>query len=306
MSLQAVLAEPMLQRALLVALLTAALMAYLGVFVVLKRIVFVGAALAEVSGFGAALAFFPPVIWAFEALLHAFPALEFLHHYLALVLGVVFMLLAVAFFSQPRLGRQLPREAIIGLTYAGALGLTVFVLAANPSSEAHAQDLLSGNIISVEDREVWELVLTGIVVAAIQALFYKEFLLVSFDPEVARTLGYRASRWEFFWYLTLGSTIAVAIHVSGTLLVFAYLVIPPVTALMLSRRLWVVFLLSVLFATLATVCGILLSVLELMVAEPPEWLRQFPASPSIIAFLVLFFVVAWLAGSATRLARGRE
>jgi ABC-type Mn2+/Zn2+ transport system permease subunit len=118
----------------------------------------------------------------------------------------------------------------------------------------------------------------------LQGLFFKEFVLVSFDPEVARTLGYRASRWELFWYLCLGLMIAVSIHVAGTVLVFAYLVIPAVSALVISRRLGVALLLSVLFGILSTVAGVLLSVSPLDV----------PTSYAIVGCMVLIFMACWL------------
>ena len=277
------LGEGFVQDALKAALIVAALCSFLGVFVVLKRIVFVGAALAEVSSLGAALAFFAPVVAGFERLTAAVPALSFLEHYQPLVLAIALMLVAVVFFSREGLGRRIPREAIIGATYAGAIGLTLLVLSSNPSGREHVDDVLNGNILGVEALEIAELVWVGAAVALVQALFYKEFVVISFDPEVARTLGYRASMWELLWYLSLGVMIAVSIHVAGTVLVFAYLVIPPVTALLLSQRLGVVFFLSVLAGVAATLGGVLLSVSV-----------DLPTSPSIVGFSVGMLGLAWL------------
>lgn len=278
------LGTPFVQDALKAALLVAVMCSFLGVFVVLKRIVFVGAALAEISSLGAALAFFPPVIWAFEQLIHLIPFLEPLDHYKPLVFALLMMLVAVAFFSQERLGRQLPREAIIGAAFAGAAGLTVLALSKVPAQSEHAMDALNGNILGVQQLEVIELAVAALIIGIVQALFYKEFVLVSFDPEVARTLGYRSSRWELLWYLTLGLMIAVSIHVAGTVLVFAYLVLPPVTALMLSRRMRVVLFLSILFGALATFTGVLISVSPI----------NTPMSPTIVGCSVAIFVVCWL------------
>jgi ABC-type Mn2+/Zn2+ transport system permease subunit len=161
------------------------------------------------------------------------------------------------------------------------MGLTVLALSKVPSQSEHAMDALNGNILGVQTAEIVELAVVGAVVGIIQGLFFKEFVLVSFDPEVARTLGFRSSRWELLWYLTLGVTIAISIHVAGTVLVFAYLVLPPVTALLLSRRLKVVFLLSLLFAALATFAGVLVSV------SPAD----VPTSPTIVACMVLILAV---------------
>jgi ABC-type Mn2+/Zn2+ transport system permease subunit len=278
------LGQPFIHDALKAALLVAVLCSYLGVFVVLKRIVFVGAALAEVSSLGAALAFFPLVMQGFDALSGALPALKALDEYKPLLLAMVLMLVAVSFFSQQQLVRRLPREAIIGLAYAGAIGLSLLALSQNPSGKEHAMDVLNGNILGVSPGEIAQLAWAAVIVALVQALFFKEFLLISFDPEVARTLGYRSSRWELLWYLTLGVMIAVSIHVAGTVLVFAYLVIPPVTALLLSRRLPVVLCLSVLFSVVATVAGVVIS------ASPAD----LPTSPTIVGCSVAIYVVCAL------------
>jgi ABC-type Mn2+/Zn2+ transport system permease subunit len=277
------------QDALKAALLAAVTCSFLGVFVVLKRIVFVGAALAEASSLGAALAFAAPVIWVFEKI----PGLHALEHYRPMILAVLMMLAAVAFFSREGLGRKLPREAIIGAVYAGAVGLTVLALSKVPSMDEHAMDMLSGNILGVQPEEIAEMAIAAVVVAGLMALFFKEFVLVSFDPEVARTMGYRASRWELLWYLMLGMMIAVSIHVAGTVLVFAYLVIPPTAALLLSQRLRTVLFLSVLIGVAATFGGLLISVSPIDV----------PTSPTITGCLVGILVACWLIKSLAELFR---
>jgi ABC-type Mn2+/Zn2+ transport system permease subunit len=286
------LGEPFVQDALKAALLVALLCSYLGVFVVLKRIVFVGAALAEVASLGAALAFSPAAVSLFNQVAGLNPALEPLRHYKPLALALLLMLGAVAIFSQGRLMKRLPREAIIGAAFAGAAGLTVLILTKVPSHDQHTSDVLTGNILGVEPQELVEMGIAALLVGLIQLLFYKEFVLVSFDPEVAQTLGYRSARWELLWYLSLGTMIAVSIHVAGTVLVFAYLVLPAVTALLLSRRLGLVLFLSVLIAVLATFSGVLLSVSPL----------DLPTSPTIVACLVFLLVAGWF---LQRVVRGR-
>lgn len=277
------------QDALLAALVVGVVCSYLGVFVVLKRIVFVGAALSEMASLGAALAFTAPAVWLFDSIIHAVPALHPLDHFRPLVFALVMMLVAVVFFSQNVLGRTVPREAVIGTAFAGAIGITLLVLSKVQNQGQHELDMLRGNIIGVPQQEIVELIVTAAIVALIQGLFFKEFVLVSFDPEVARTLGFRSSRWELLWYLTLGVMIAVSIHVAGTVLVFAFLVMPAVSALLLSRRLGVVLLLAVLFGVTATVTGVLVSVSPL----------DFPTSYAIVGVLVLIFTVSWLLKTVT-------
>lgn len=277
------LGQDFVQEALKAALIVAVLCSYLGVFVVLKRIVFVGAALAEVSGLGAALAFFPPVMGLLEPLAATLPFLQPEHydHNVPIVFAFAWMLVAVAFFSQQSNGKRVPREAVIGATYAGAAGLAVLVLSKNAAGSEHAMDSLNGNILGVLPSDIHLLMLAGVSVALVQALFHKEFVLVAFDSEVARTLGFRSSNWELLWYLTLGIMISVSIHVAGTVLVFAYLVLPPLCALLLSRRLGVVFVLSVFFGVLATFSGVLISTSPI----------DLPSSPTIVGCLALLYLI---------------
>lgn len=277
------LTQSFVQDALKAALIVAVMCSFLGVFVVLKRIVFVGAALAEVSALGAALAFSPFFLTFIEPIANSIPALsgEHYEHTVPLILAFISMLIAVVFFSQQSLGRQLPREAIIGAVYVGAVGLTILFLSKNASGSEHAQDALKGNILGVMASDIWQVAIAGTVVAVIQTLFHKEFVLVAFDPEVARTLGYKSSGWELLWYLTLGIMISMSIHVAGTVLVFAYLVLPAATALLLSRRLAVVFTLAIGVAVFCTLLGTLISV------SPAD----LPTSPTIVGCLVLTLAV---------------
>ncbi len=278
------LQQQFVHDALRTALMVAAVCSFLGVFVVLKRIVFVGAALSEVATLGAALSLSPAAIAGFDALVGILPALAPLQHYKPLIFALAMMLLTVMFFSQQFFGRRIPREAVIGTAFAGAAGLAALILSKVPSHDQHALDMLVGNILGVEELEMRELAVTAGIVALLQGLFFKEFVLVSFDPEVARTLGFRAARWELLWYLSLGVMIAVSVHVAGTILVLGYLVLPPVTALLLSRRLRLVFFLSVVLGVTSTMAGVLLSVSPL----------DLPMSPTIVAVMVALFVLAWI------------
>lgn len=280
----------LVQDALKASLLVGIVCAYLGVFIILKRIVFVGAALAEVASLGQSLALLPAVHEFLERACLVFPVLHILDHIRPLALAVLFMLAAVALLSQVRLWQRLPREAVIGALFAGATGLTFLVLSKVQAQGQHNIDLLAGNVLGVDPREMLELSLTAAGVLLVQLLFRKEFVLVSYDPEVARTLGYRAGAWELLWYLTLGLMIAVSIHVAGTVLVFAFLVLPAATALQLSRRMGVVLMLAVLTAVVSVVVG-------LVVGLHPA--VDVPLTYSMVSCATLIFAAVWLARNLT-------
>lgn len=220
----------------------------LGVYVVLRRIVFVGAALAQLSSAGIGLAVF---------LASAGLGFGFLTDELTVSLGVT--MAGVAYFGY-RAGRQrIPADAGLGVAFVVAGGASVLLVARSATADMH--DLFfGGDILLISTDEISVLVLAVAAVVAVHALFFKQFLFVSYDPEMAATLGYRVVAWDLLLYVTFGLVITLAMQSVGVLLVFSYLVLPGVTGLLLGRSMRSVFAGSMLTATLGTVLGFLASV----------------------------------------------
>lgn len=245
------LQQPFMHQIFVGGVLIAALCAYLGVYIVLKRIVFVGAALAQASSAGVALAFFLSARFSglrgfdFERLA---PVTA-----LAFTLGVV-MLLAL---QKPKL--VITHEASIGIYYAVLSAVAVLLLAVAAQGEADILNLLFGNILAISWLQVGLLLGLVVVVGALHACFSKEFLFVSFDPEMAQTLGLRAAFWDLLLYLSLGLTISLTIRMAGALVVFTYLVIPAATALVLCGQARLIFWAAIIIGVLDTLGGISLS-----------------------------------------------
>jgi len=243
--------------------------ALLGVYVVLKRIVFVGAALSQIAAAGVALGF----------VLGKSP----------LLLSILATLVAVVFFSQQISERRIPRESIIGAAYGIAGALAVVLILKSPQGAEEIHKILEGDILTVRSGQISLMLAVFLVVAALHYLFYKEFLTVSFDPETASTLGLRTRLWELLFYLTLGFTISVAGQFAGTLLVFAFLVVPGVTALLITRSMRAAFTVAILNSVLATVLGTLASIM-----------LDLPTGPAIVVLMALFLA---LAGAVSPLVR---
>jgi ABC-type Mn2+/Zn2+ transport system permease subunit len=246
----------------------------LGVYVVLRRIVFVGAAIAQLSSAGIALALFlagTGVIGSFAGHTTAF--------------ALAFALAGAMFFGLgggQRAGA--PPDATIGVTYAVAAAAGILLISKAASGEAH-DIFLSGNILAITRTDTLVLLAVSVPVLLVHLLFYKEFLFVSFDRETARTLGYRVAGWNLLLYLTLGLVIAFAMQFAGVMLVFNFLVLPAVTGLLLARGMAGVFFWSVASAVLAAVIGFVLSV-------PFD----LPTGPAIICISGLLALLAWAIG----------
>ena len=243
----------------------------LGVYVVLRRIVFVGAALAQISSAGIALAIFLGSAGLGLGTLTGELGLSFL----ATVGGVVF-------FTVTGTRRRVPPDSALGLSYvvAGAVGVLLIAKAAG----ADVHDLfIQGNILGITTRDLVILLLVAVAVLAIHMLLYKEFLFVSYDPEMAETLGYSTRRWTFMLYLTIGVMIAMAMRSAGVLLVFNFLVTPAVTGLLLGRNMRGVFVWAVVSGLVAALSGFVLSV-------PFD----LPTGPAIIAVSGVLAGAAWM------------
>jgi ABC-type Mn2+/Zn2+ transport system permease subunit len=129
------------------------------------------------------------------------------------------------------------------------------------------------------------------VVLVLHALFAKEFQFVSFDADTAAAMGYRARMWDLLLYATIGLSIAFSIHTVGVLLAFSALVLPPVTALLLTRRMKSAFSVSVLLGLVPVPIGLYLS-----------FVGDLPSSATIVAVM---FVVLLLGGLVSRVHAAR-
>ena len=243
----------------------------LGVYVVLRRIVFVGAALAQLSSAGIALA-----LWLAGVGL----TLGLVTHPTAMSLLVT--LAGVLFFAVGGTGRaRVPPDATIGVTYAIAAAAGILLIAKAATGEAH-DIFLQGNILGITRADTLVLLAVTVPVLLVHVAFYKEFLFVSFDRETARTLGYNVTLWNLLLYLTLGLVIAFAMQFAGVMLVFDFLVVPAVTGLLLARSMAGTFATAVAAAVLAAVVGFSLSV-------PFD----LPSGPAIIAVSGVLALLAW-------------
>jgi zinc transport system permease protein len=259
------------------ALVIALACSVLGVYVVLRRIVFVGAALAQLSSAGIALALFMSGLGVTAGLVTH-----------PIVLSLIVTMAGVVFFSGGGRGQVAP-DATIGVTYAVAAAAGILLVAKAATGEAH-DIFLQGNILGITRGDTLVLLGVSVPVLVIHYVFFKEFLFISFDRETARTLGYRVRFWNLLLYVTLGLVIAFAMQFAGVMLVFNFLVLPAVTGLLLSRSMAGTFAWSIGAALVAALVGFTLSV-------PFD----LPTGPAISAVSGAIALGAW--GVRTRQAR---
>ena len=264
----------------LTTLAIALVVSYLGVFVVLKRIVFLGITLAQAAAAGIALVFFAQGYLtpgsAFSELLESYgPTFS--------ALGV--STAAVAAFALPGEPKRLSRETLLGLGYAFFAGVSILLVWCSPKGVDELKNLLAGDVLFA--REHMTLLLTGLgLVALLHGVFRKEFLLVSYDHDFA-SIHLNVKLYDLLLALSLGVAVSLALKVAGILLVFAFLAVPAASGLMVGRKLG--------HAT-AIALGVALSssILGWTVATRVD----LPVSPTISCFLVAH---AALAAAVSRL-----
>ena len=241
-------------------LIVGAICSYLGVHVVLRRVVFVGAMLSQVSAAGIGLAL----------LFGLNPSL----------ISLALTLVGVIIFSFRSTDRRTTRESMIGIGYVMASALAVLFVAKSAHGEAHLLDVLSGNILTVMPQEITYMAVVAGLVACLHFAFGKQFLFTGLDPDAARAVGYRSGLWDLLFFLTLGVTLALAIRLAGALLVFGFLVVPAVTALLITDRLGKTYGIAITTAIVATFAGLSLS-----------FSCDLPSGPTIVAVLSVILVI---------------
>jgi ABC-type Mn2+/Zn2+ transport system permease subunit len=265
---------------LAVAIIAAALCSFVGVYIVLKRIVFVSAAMSQMSGVGVALAFFLCGLFNLDP-----------HHAPFYLHPVPWAILAAALVARVFSGnlgnRRLSGETVIGLAYLVAAACVILILnSQRVTQEAHeVNDLLYGNAVAVPPEQLYIMSGAAIVVALVHGLFGKEFLFTAFDAEMARTLGLRTSLWSLLLFLSFALAISVSTRAIGALPVFAFTVIPPAAALMVGSRMWSVFAISIVVGVLSAFIGYYVSF---------HWSLPTGASMVIVAASFLLLAVPWL------------
>ena len=241
------------------------LCAYLGVYVVKKRVVFVGATLTQVAIAGIAFAHLPGIG---------------MNPYAG---SLLFSLIAVLIFSQLLTNRQIPTDSILGVSFVLAIALRILLVQLSPAAEvAEIDALLKGDLLFVTSDQFLILAGVTVVLLAVHLVFFKAFLFVSFDAETASTQGFRSGLWEFLFYLSVGIAVSVATRIVGDVFVFGFLVIPALSGLLVARRVRNIFLAALAFAVLPPFLGLY-----------GAFKLDLPAGPSIVAVGGILLLMTW-------------
>jgi ABC-type Mn2+/Zn2+ transport system permease subunit len=250
-----------------------------GVFLVLRRLVFMGVALPQISSTGVAVALSVPMWFGVLRPEHAAHS----EHILAFTGSLLFTLAAILVLAfLERRGRGLP-EGRLGTAYVVAAALSIILLSKNRYAEVGWLDLMKGEVITIDNADLAMTAITLAVVLVVLGLFNKELMLVSFDRAMAITLGKNAMFWDVLLYLLIGLTVSMAVLSVGPLIAFGFLLIPALTAHLFARNMRHFTILASLLGGAASFVGFWLAY---------QW--DLPVGPTDVVLLGALYTVAWI------------
>jgi len=237
---------PFLVLPFLASLILTGIHAYLGVHVVERGVIFVDLALAQIAALGATIA----ILVGMDP-----------HGTGAYWISLVFTFMGALIFSFVRSATQrIPLEAIIGITYAVASAAAILAMSKATGETEHLKDMLVGNILAVSRGEVIKTAILYGIIGSFHYVFRKKFLLISIDPKAAETQGISIRLWDFLFYASFGFVVTSSVAIAGVLLVFCYLIVPSVGAMLFADRIGSRLAIGWTMGTLVSALGIFLSV----------------------------------------------
>ena len=254
-------------RGLLAALMVGAVCATVGTYVVLRGMAFFGDALAHAILPGVAIGYLVgggargPLFW---------------WGLLAAVISAV----GIGTISKKA---KINEDTAIGIVFASMFALGIALISSVRNYTVDLAHFLFGDVLGVSNQDLLLIaVFSGLIVLTV-LIFYKEFLVLSFDPLLAETLRLPARTLEYLLLVLIAVTIIVSLQTVGVALMVAMLVTPSASAFLLTRRLPYMMLLGAVFASLSGVIGLYIS-----------FYASIASGAAIVLTCTAFFILAWL------------
>jgi zinc/manganese transport system permease protein len=219
--------------------------AYLGVHVVERGVIFVDLSLAQIAALGTTIA----ALYGLEP-----------HSETTYWVSLAFTFIGAAIFSMIRGKRaRIPQEAVIGICYAVASAAAILAMSKSVQETEHLKEMLVGNILTVSWYEVAKTAILYSAIGLFHFIFRRKFLLISLDPEAAEAQGISTRFWDFLFYASFGFVVTSSVAIAGVLLVFCYLIVPSVAAMLYAENIGPRLAIGWTMGTLVSALGVYLS-----------------------------------------------
>ncbi len=260
------LSYPFMQNALLAVLMLGLVAGTMGAYVVVRGMAFMTDALGHAILPGVAIAYLSGGV----------------HGPLLFGAGVAGSItaLVIGFFTR---GGKLREDTAIGIVFTGALALGLAILSLHKATAVDLEELLVGNILAINSSDLAVIFVVGLLILLLVRAFYKELLIVSFDPVLGATLQYPVEGLRYLLLLMLAMAAVIAIQAVGVILIAAMMVTPAATAYLLVRRLHLMMIVGSLICCFSGVFGVFLS-----------WHLSVSSSAAIVLTMTFLFLFAYL------------
>lgn len=256
---------------LLMCLVLTGIHGYLGIHVLKRKVIFVDLAMAQIAALGAAY-----------AILLGYDPKHPENSVPIYLFSLGFTLAGAAVISLSRMKKEkVPHEAFIGIVYASASALAMLLLSKSPTEGEQIKHMLVGSLLTVQPSKVW--ITAGIysVIGIFHWVYRAKFFAISEDVEAAEKAGISVRLWDFLFYVSFGVVITSSVSIAGVLLVFSYLVVPGVIAVMFAEN-------TRARVAIAWSVGTVVSVLGMLISNQGD----FPTGPSIVAGFTATLIVS--------------
>jgi zinc/manganese transport system permease protein len=223
---------------------------YLGVHVVERGVIFVDLSLAQIAALGGTIALLLPISGG-DA-----------HSPWVYWISLAFTFIGAFVFSTIRVRRaRIPQEAIIGICYAVASAAAILAMSKATSESEHLKDMLVGNILAVSWFDVGKTAALYGAVGLFHYIFRKQFLAISMDHKKAEVNGVSVKMWDFLFYASFGFVVTSSVAIAGVLLVFCYLIVPSVAAMLYADSIGKRLAIGWTMGTVVSALGVYLSLM---------------------------------------------
>jgi zinc transport system permease protein len=234
-----ILSSSFMQKAFIVGITVSLISGIVSVFVVLRKMSFIGAGISHAAFGGVAIGFFAGVNPVITAIIYS----------IAVALGIELV---------SRKGK-VSEDASIGIFFASSMALGIVLISLSKEYTVDLFGYLFGNILAITDGEAVLSLLVAAIVITVILLFLKEIFITTYNEEIARVSGISVRAVNTMFLIVLSTSIVICIKIVGIILVSALLVIPGATAQLFAKNLYLMIATSCGIAVISTVLGLILS-----------------------------------------------
>jgi ABC-type Mn2+/Zn2+ transport system permease subunit len=259
-----------MQRGLIAALIVGIICSLIGCFVVIRSMAFLGDAMAHAILPGIAIAYILGSSLISGALIAA-----------------VIIALGIGFLSKQA---KIKEDTAIGILFTAALAVGIAIMSTIRTFAIDLTHILFGNILGVGSKDVIFVAVLGTAILVLLIIFFKEFMIISFDPVFAFTQKIRVNFFNNFLLILLSLTIVISIQTVGVVLVTAMLVTPGAAAYLIAKKLKYMMFISAGFGILSSIAGLYLS-----------YYVNISSGSAIVLCATFIFLVVFLSSSGRKL-----